>query len=533
MGVDTVSIFISSRFEEFTILREFFLENAFKGLEEIGLKINMLDHRNGIADARSPATASIEEAKSSDVFILIMGETYGSSLDQNVKSYTHLEYEAALSKGMKILAFPVGDCYNPTCEKLSENHLFKKWQEDVLRNEVHTTAPYTPTKYDVEELYNKVYSSLKELIKQHIKINLENKENSTCPFDSKVLYENQHKILKEISPYLMKEKIDNQEVYLPAVLLIDGRVEISNQISDNIDTNQVNEFFINELKEKCAKTLWNNPTYRLANIENSKLILGESNYYKTLSTCDIHYYNMIRKNHTFSENNHSYSQWLSQFQDIVENKNFSNISASLGCSTLLVIKNHLNNKFQYYLVNNSAKKNGNNTKHVIPAFMYQPTKMYVDEDDFVLQSDILFQVLKEFGEELLGMEELEHINDYQELYYKMESNKVIKSLKKLLKNKKADFKILGLALDVYRLRPEILTLLVVDDEKFAKLFSQNRKLSWEASTEDMNGLHIVNLDDEEKYTNLMLSSDEPLVPPALACLKLGREYMIKHYRNDK
>jgi len=527
MNVDTIFIFISSRFEEFSALRESISKNAFTGLSELGLKVNMLDYRKGLADARSPSVASIEEAKKSDIFILLIGETYGDTSKYNKKSYTHLEYEIALTKGMKILAFPVGDCYNPANEKLSDNPLFKYWQESVLRNEIHITAPYTPTEYDVDELYAKIYTSLKELIKQSIKVSFTDKDN-TCPFDSKLLYKKHNQVLQEISSYLMKEKRDDKVFDLPVVLLVDSMVEISDKISDTIDINQINDYFIDELKDKCRKTIWNNPTYRLVKIDNGKLILGESDYYKTLSTCDIHYYNMIRKNNHFLKESSAYNHWLSRLKDIVENNNFYNISASLGCSTLLVVKNHLNNKFQYYIVNNSAKKNGNNTKHVIPAFMYQPTKMYTDEDDFILQSDLLFQVLKEFGEELLGMEELEHINDYQELYYKMNSNKVIKSLKKLLKNNKAHFKVLGVSLDVYRLRPEILTILVVDDEKFAKLFSQNRKLSWEASTEDMNGLHIVNLDDEKKYLELMTSTNEPLVPPALACLKLGREYMLKY-----
>jgi hypothetical protein len=529
MNIDGVSVFISSRFEEFSSLREKISKDAFKGLEELDIKINMLDHRDGVADSRSPSTASIEDAKNSDIFILIMGETYGSNLKDNIKSFTHLEYETALGQGMKILAFPVGDCYNPANEKLSDNPLFKYWQESVLRNEIHITAPYTPTEYDVDELYAKIYTSLKELIKQSIKVSFTDKDH-ICPFDSKLLYKQQNQVFQEISFYLMKEKRNNKVSDLPVILLVDGMIEISDEISDTIDINQINDYFINELKDKCRKTIWNNPTYRLIKIDDGKLILGESDYYKTLSTCDIHYYNMIRKNNHFLKKSSDYNQWLSRLKDIVENNNFSNISASLGCSTLLVVKNHLNNKFQYYIVNNSAKKNGNNTKHVIPAFMYQPTKMYADEDDFILQSDLLFQVLKEFGEELLGMEELEHINDYQELYYKMDSNQVIKSVKKLLKNKKAHFKILGLSLDVYRLRPEILTLLVIDDKKFAKLFSQKRKLSWEASTKNMNGLHIVNLEDEEKYSDLMTSADEPLVPPALACLKLGREYMLKHYR---
>ena len=156
-----------------------------------------------------------------------------------------------------------------------------------MRNEVHITAPSTPTKYDVDVLYEKIYTSLKELIKQSIKTNFADKDNF-CPFGSNVLYKNQTKILQEISPYLMKEKKGDQEVDLPIVLLIEGEVKISNNISIEVDKNEENEFFIDELKEKCAKRLWNNPTYRLTDIKDNKLILGESNYYKTLYICVIY-----------------------------------------------------------------------------------------------------------------------------------------------------------------------------------------------------------------------------------------------------
>jgi hypothetical protein len=101
-----ISIFISSRFYEFRKLREKIRKERFFKLD-VGLKLNMLDDRGGIADARSPAIMSIEEAKNSDIFILLLGETYKEPLD-NSKSYTHQEYDMAIKKNLNILAFPVG-----------------------------------------------------------------------------------------------------------------------------------------------------------------------------------------------------------------------------------------------------------------------------------------------------------------------------------------------------------------------------------------------------------------------------------------
>jgi hypothetical protein len=543
MSKETITVFISSRFGEFAILRKLIAEKRFCSLVEIGLEINMLDYRNNIADYRPPVMASIEETVNSNIFILLLGETYGESPVNNDISYTHLEYDTAISIGMKILAFPIGDCYNPIKEKLSDIPMFRQWQESVLRSSIHTTAPFTPTNHDVNELYSKIYSSLKELIKQIIHRHAES-NYEPCPYDVKRFHKKQSLIVKtmldkldETSRNHLKNKLfmeynGDVEIHFPTLILTDDEIRVSDVMSDVEDTNEVNKHFINVLKEKCSKRLWNNPTYRLLEIVSGKLVLGQSNFYKTLSTCDIHYYNFMKANFQRLEDNRDFITWLNQLQKIVVHNHFSDISASVGCSTLLVVKNYLKNIFQYYIVNTSKTKNGDNTKHVIPSFMFQPTKMVNGNDDFKLQSNIVFQVLKEFGEELLGMEELEKINDYQALYYKIKANTVINRLIQLMNDGKAELKILGVSLDIFRLRPEILTVLIVDDEKFDELFSINRKLSWEASTEDMNGLHIIDIDDQEKYLDLIFDNNEPLVSPALACLKLGREYVLKNYQHS-
>ena len=158
-----IKIFISSRFYEFREIREKIKQEEFSNLKSIGLKLNMLDNREGIADARSPAIASIEEASNSDIFVLLLGETYKEPLD-NKKSYTHLEYDSAIKKGLHILAFPVGDCYNPANLQLSTHPIFRLFQESIRENNNHITADYFPTNYSVDELYNKIYKTVEEYI---------------------------------------------------------------------------------------------------------------------------------------------------------------------------------------------------------------------------------------------------------------------------------------------------------------------------------------------------------------------------------
>jgi len=538
MSKTDITIFISSRFDEFKDLRKVIAEKKFGSLVEIGITIKMLDYRGSIADYRSPSQASIDEAENSDIFIFLLGETYGEVPENFDKSYIHLEYETAISKGMKVLAFPVGSCYDPENETLSEKDSFRQLQESILKNNIHTTAPYTSSDYCVEELYLNIHNTLTEVVNNIVKRQLLHKEDM-CPYNVKYLHENENSILQRmfekvdentkdiLKQKLLTEKYGDSNMLFPTLVLQDNEVYLSDSFSNEKDTNKINENFIVELKERCGKTIWNNPTFRLMQIKENKITLGLSDYFKTLSTCDIHYYNFMRQNQSTIENSAIYKEWMTQLKNIVVDNNFSGISASLGCSTLLVVRNYINNKFQYYVVNNSTTKNGNNTKHVVPSFMFAPTKMV--NNDLKLQSDIIFQVLKEFAEELLGMEELEKINDYQKLYYMLDNSDVISMLKELLTTGEATFKVLGLSLDLFRLRPELLTVLVVDNREFDRLLALNRKLSWEASTEDMEGLHIVDIDDEQTYLDLMFNDETPLVSPASACLKLGREYVLKNF----
>ena len=387
-------------------------------------------------------------------------------------------------------------------------------------------------------------AGLNTLILKYFPKKWENKK--PCPFDEKILHKNQDTILYSTFEKLEKElfekfninfrkkilieKNGENKILLPAIILTQNEIQISNTLSKTVDTNPINDNFIDTLEKQCGHRIWQNPTYRLMNIDTdtNELSIGQSTYYQTLSTCDIHYYNFMDKNNNMiNGEGKEYNDWLRKLRNIIVYNQFSTVSASLGCSTLLMLKNPKSKIHEYYIVDNSKIKNAKNTKHVIPAFMFQPTKKIKNNEDFRLQSDLTTQILKEFGEEFLGLEELEEINDYEKLQAEMNKSKVLKKLKKLLENKKAIIKVLGVSLDIYSLRPEILTTLIIDDEKFFKQFNQTRKLSWEAS--DSDGLMIIDVNDEQTYLDLIFNKERPLVSPGAACLKLGREYMLNQY----
>jgi len=372
---------------------------------------------------------------------------------------------------------------------------------------------------------------------------LKKEDNMDCPYNSEGLHKNIDFIVnttldklqvtlfkeqkKDLKDIILLEKIGDIEKKLPVVMLIKKEITISKVISNTLDKNKIDINFIEILKNKCKRKIWNNDTYRVMSIdeEDNQLRLGKSDYYKTLSTCDLHYYNFMKSNNQMVQClGDEYNQWFKKLENIVIYNELTTVSASLGCSTLLVIKNYDTKKYQYYIVDNSIAKNPANTKHVVPSFMFQPTTKITNREDFQLQSDIQTQVLKEFGEELLGMKELEKISTERELKLLMQKNPTLKKLKKLLKEGNATLKILGISLDIFRLRPELLTVLVIEDKEFYNNFLP--KMSWEVSLEDKNGLGIYNIDDEEQYLKLIFDDEKPLVSPATACLKLGREFIL-------
>lgn len=372
---------------------------------------------------------------------------------------------------------------------------------------------------------------------------LKKEDNMDCPYSSERLHKNQDFIVytsldklqvnlfkeqkKDLRNMILFEKIGDIEKRLPVIMLTKNEINISKVISNTLDKNRSNINFIKTLKNKCGRKIWNNDTYRVMSIdeEDNQLRLGKSDYYRTLSTCDLHYYNFMKSDNRMIECvGDEYNQWFKKLENIVIYNELTTVSASLGCSTLLVIKNYDINKYQYYIVDNSVAKNPANTKHVVPSFMFQPTRKIANREDFKLQSDIQTQILKEFGEELLGMEELEKISTEKELKLIIKKNPILKKLRKLLKEGKATLKVLGISLDIFRLRPELLTVLVIDDKNFYNNFLP--KTSWEVSSEDKNGLGIYNIDDEEQYLKLIFDDEKPLVSPATACLKLGREYIL-------
>lgn len=330
-----------------------------------------------------------------------------------------------------------------------------------------------------------------------------------------------------VSDKLYKFTHDSRVVICPFILFSSGTdLTISNHLQTNGVNFHENDNFISWLRDKLGKQLTNDPTFTLNSISTqNKLSVSIGNYYSTLSTSDFHYFNLIRyfpvksKIGTYFAYRHSkyVKGWIESLKLVSESKSFSHYCASIGCSVLTVMKS-VDGQYKYLLKSNSAEKNSAHDRHVIPSFMFQPisTRIYEQEREL----DLELSVIREYGEELLGIDELESAETVDALMNHISKNKLLNEFSSLLKSKQIHLEITGLVLDIYRLRPEITFLLIIHDDKF----SRNIKTNWETKKKSLD---MVSLHDDDAYHKIIDSQKEPLCPPGLAALINGRNRAIR------
>jgi len=307
------------------------------------------------------------------------------------------------------------------------------------------------------------------------------------------------------------------------------------------DTSSLDDDLLRFRKEELGQKITDNPTFRLTALQQDKLVIGLSTYFKTLSTSDIHYNkfianmpsaNSIQNNKELAFEHYAslpfFKNWLQQIEKIICHQQFSGYTASIGCSVLTLFKT-TENHYCFYAVHNSSEKNGGLDGHVIPSFMYQPITSNIAYANKEL--DIKEQVLREFGEEILGIEDLESPNAgtlkrilkkatsrISSNQQKTPSEMQLEELNKLFEMQKANLYVTGIVLDVFRLRPEVTLLLFIDDPEY--MSDIEPKGSWETKNKKVNKYNI------NQYENFLKrdTSVPDLCVPGMAALINGMEY---------
>lgn len=336
---------------------------------------------------------------------------------------------------------------------------------------------------------------------------------------------------------LISVEVTDKNYKIPAISLMnfctnDLNSIIDNSLSRKLDNNAIDnqliDFMTNELKRK----VYDKPTYRLID-SSGRLRIGISSYFQTLSTSDIHYINFIRELPLHNEtinwdeylNKNFLTNWQSRVDEILDN-NFDSYSASIGCAVLTMIKDK-NGEYRFFAKQNSHEKNSGLDGHVSPSFMYQPSS--IDYEEQVKEMDLTAQVIREFGEELLNMKKLQApylgalevtLNGHIE----KKKDQKLRQLNDLINDKSSKVQLIatGLILDIFRLRPEITFLLLIEDDNF--LSDLKIRGNWEAKGKQ---IELYKVDSYKKF--LSRANNVPdLCAPGMAALINGMEYAKKN-----
>lgn len=377
--------------------------------------------------------------------------------------------------------------------------------------------------------------------------------------DAKKVYEKRVEIFEnKISPFilntLLKKRnktiynklgsidIDDDTIKLPYVDLGNENTELLRNIDIAKKNFCENSNLIEWLKNDLGKKLFNGSTYTVSSLTHTNKVMPSiGDYFSTQSTSDIHYYNLIRyfpnRLNFVTKFLYMYSsstkKWLDSLDKIVVNHDFSHYTASIGCSVLTLMKTR-HDEYKIIIIENSSEKGaGSGKKHVVPSFMFGPVLKKPDEQN--LELNLQMAIVKEFGEELLDLQECESYSSVEALMSIIESNPLLKNLNDGINDiNKGDFLLMqtGFVLDLYRLRPEFTFLLIINDTQY---FDKIR-VNWEANGNHLNstrGIGVVNINDRESINALFSEDSSGLCAPGLAALNKGLPKIYEYLRSPR
>jgi len=153
--INMKKVFIASRFGEFHKIRK----KLTNELKEINMfPINLDDN---FAVAQPPLERSLENIRSSEIVILLLGDTYGTVPNGKDKSYTHLEYEEAIRHNKLVFVFGIGSLYANNNIKYSNDYRMKEWQQKIENNGVLSKLDYSRSIHElVYQILFNVYSEV-------------------------------------------------------------------------------------------------------------------------------------------------------------------------------------------------------------------------------------------------------------------------------------------------------------------------------------------------------------------------------------
>lgn len=211
-------------------------------------------------------------------------------------------------------------------------------------------------------------------------------------------------------------------------------------------------------------------------------------------------------------------------------------SAAIDISTLIAYRDASQNSSDYQLLLRRRGKKGVPLRagllHVVPGFMFQPTVTTNFSNEF----SITHNVYREYLEEIFSVPEMELLpeNTHWNQFY---SDVRLQYLMSLISEGSAKLYFTGVAINLMNLRPEVCTLLVIDNPEWYKRCQGKSEYGWKFNSEFANkkdklvsGSKLVSsltlAEDNEMFKTGNLDPHE-MVPAGAAAFWLGVDVLQK------
>ncbi len=156
MAIHKLQVFLASRFDEFHELRAA-LKSRINRLKVPA--VEAIDLNDNAVDSEPPLSRCYEAVDRAELFLLLVGNTYGTSPEGYKESYTHLEYRRARRDGSKtILPFLIGNSHHRNFEPRHYNDSrLGAWVSEIRKS--HTPS-YQDENLDAEQLASNIFDEV-------------------------------------------------------------------------------------------------------------------------------------------------------------------------------------------------------------------------------------------------------------------------------------------------------------------------------------------------------------------------------------
>ncbi len=263
-----------------------------------------------------------------------------------------------------------------------------------------------------------------------------------------------------------------------------------------------------------------NPCYRLLKFEpregDYKLIFSRCSYFDYINTCEYLLYDFARSLIKRLQSRKNIENELTKalkFKREADPFDFTNRCMVPGTNTLLVFLDcdeplmWLHSRDDPTTVAEAVK-----TRHVVPAGTFQP--IHVDDSYHEQDFSLFANILREFGEELYGDEEIVHPVGIRHSIYERPS--ILKYFR-LIERGFGKVFYAGFGLDCLTLKPELLTIMVFVRKDFEAFFG---RMDFKEHNKEGKPFAVPFKKDKLQY----YFSDRKTLPAGAGCLYIAHQH---------